>query len=119
MIIVTVKIQSLSDIITNSSSELFAVIESPKLNEIEEYLRELFPNQEEEVTLCILHIKNPHGKFSDDEEWSWRYNGDEPGLPGEWLELTLPYSECKTFYESGIRAVLEQMFGNNFEIQFV
>ena len=103
---ITFLIQSESDIITNSSSEVFLRIgaDDSAINEsIYSLLKELLPGNDPELT--------PH---------VWRTIGiDEDGYYADtsreyWVLVELPYGiECEEFIEAGITAILEKHFKNN------
>lgn len=119
-----VKIQSFSDIITNSSSELFAVIKSDDLLEdIYEVLYNLFGlNQEYELTMCVEKYKCP----TQEELNNYWYCGLNQFVtkvneyPDKWIEINMPYrlEEFKTFYKVGLEAMLKEKFGDNFTIEY-
>lgn len=106
-----IKIQSISDIITNSSSEVFCRIESDDyLNEIYELLSPLFPSDDPEIYPAISEV-------IPSEEW---YGKEEElkNLPDKWLEIELPYgmSESYKFYKAGLEAILDSKFKNKYKI---
>lgn len=125
-ITIKIPIQSFSDIITNSSSELFAIINSDNdtLDKIYELVNRLFGyDQESEVTPVVRLIKRP--TQSDIENWgysSWIITRDSKpeDYPEKWIEIELPYrlDECHAFYKWGLEAILKESFGNNFEIKY-
>lgn len=101
---IKIQIQSISDIITNSSSEVFCMINSRDeeiKKRIYEYLKnDLFP-----------------GKYSD-EEPTVDYWDDEDN---DEIQIWLPYDHCSslTFYKAGIEAILNEKFGkNNYTIEY-
>ena len=119
------KIQSFSNIITNSSSELFAVIkDSTQLTEIQNILDNLFGwRQESEIDMCTYRYKKPTQEdLNGYEWWSWlRKDDSKPkDFPEEWIEIEMPYglSDYKTFYKTGLEALLKEKFGNNFTIEY-
>lgn len=119
---INIFIQSLSDVITNSSSELFAVIISDtKLNEIYKIIDNLFGyDQEVEMTPCVdLFLPN-----KDDEPshkcWNY-YEDDKNKYPNGHIQIDFPYrlEEAETFYKYGLEAILKEKFGDNFKIEYV
>ena len=117
------KIQSFSNIITNSSSELFAVIKSDNLIEdIYEVINDLFGwNQEYESTMCVEKYKCPTQKEIDDWYCGLKQHITKVNeYPNEWIEIDMPYrlEEFKTFYKTGLEALLKEKFGNNFTIEY-
>ena len=121
---IRIYLQSISDIITNSSSELFAVIQSKdNLEGIYNILDRLFGwNQEPEVTMCIDKLDRPTQEMLDDDFHCWlgEYCKKPEDYPEKWIEIEIPYSlsDYKTFYKSGIEALLKEKFGDAFEIKY-
>lgn len=94
---ITFKVQSISDIITNSSSEVFLRIDSKDEkthNEIYKVMQELFPGNDYEMSPGVL-------EYAEDGEYS--------------ISLKVPYGieDFETFYEAGIRAILKEKFGED------
>lgn len=87
---ITLKIQSLSDIITNSSSEVFCSINSnnPEIKkQIFDLMKNLFPGSDPDMEPTV-------------------------DIYDEAIEVWLPYDTTSlTFYEAGIEAVLNERFG--------
>lgn len=95
---ITIKIQSVSDIITNSSSEVFCIISSDtKLEAIKELLKPLFADE------------------GDSDLYPSTYTNHR----GE-LEIWLPYGmDYQTeFYKSGLVAILDKYFKDNYKIDW-
>jgi hypothetical protein len=123
--IVKIPIQSYSNIITNSSSELFAIIKSDNsIDDIFEVINDLFGyNQESESTMCVEKYKCPTQK--DLDGWDW-YCGLKDHItkineyPDKWIEIEMPYrlEDFKTFYKTGLEAMLKEKFGDNFTIEY-
>ena len=93
------KILSISDVITNSSSEVFCYIEhdDPKvLEEIEETFNTIFGyNQEYEMTpVCDS------------------YFDDEGTIEGVSIDLPYSVSEMEPFFKAGIEAILKEKFSD-------
>ncbi len=120
-------IQSLSDIITNSSSELFAVINSDNdtIDKIYQLLNRIIgPNQELELTPVVSKIERPTQEQLNNWEfrsWILDRNSNLKDFPESWIEVELPYSldGAHTFYKYGLDAILKESFGDNFEIKYV
>ncbi len=106
-------LQSISDVITNSSSELFCTIFSDEhIDEIGELLFSLFGFENDAEIyprVSVLH---------KDEESEWR--DDLEGYPDTWVELELPYSlsELGTFFKAGLDAVLREHFNGLYKIVY-
>lgn len=106
--IIKVPIQSVSDLITNSSSEVFCRISSDNLDEVWELLYPLFRTDsyydEEYPTMAMRKLEDEKDNLSVE---------DIKKLPYKWIEIVMPYcmSESKDFYKAGLEALL----GNNFE----
>ncbi len=126
---IIIPIQSVSDIITNSSSELFAVIDANReiLESIYKLINTLFGcNQESEITPVVTLCKRPtkkdieDGFRSDYNSWRWNNIEDIYSLPENWIEIELPYQvdECKLFFKAGLDAILKENFGDSFKIEY-
>ena len=101
-----IKIQSLSNLITNSSSEVFCCITSDKLEEIVALLSPLFPNHDSEMG-PTLHYWKP-GEWDD----------DSPSLIS--IEFPIGMEGYEKFYKKGLEAILDQVFGSeNYYIKYV
>lgn len=110
---VDIKIQSISDIITNSSSEIFCRIQSDKLNEIFEILKPLFPNTDSEMGPYIYLEKDEEDYEEDYEDY---YENSTPCI-------TISFPSCFTgyeeFYAEGLINILNKYFGNeNYSIKY-
>lgn len=107
------KIQSISDIITNSSSEVFCRIESENsLEAIKDLLDVVFNpwRSEWEIDpIVTLYNKN-----------NMEYPEVYEDCPEKWIEIDMPYSknDVLTFYESGLEALLKEAFGTDFKINY-
>lgn len=108
---VRIPIQSFSDIITNSSSEIFQTITGSKevIEQIERIFDPLFEQDsyydEDVPTMNVIYksdiIANPINYYYDEEEIK--------NLPEAWIEIWLPYGleNCSEFFRAGIKALLE------------
>lgn len=98
----TFNIQSISDIITNSSSEVFLKINSDNQKiheEIYEVMKNLFPCDDWELAPGV-----------------WEYSGE--GEHSIALEVPYGIEDFETFYEAGVRAILKEKFGeDNYTIE--
>lgn len=102
---VVIKIQSISDIITNSSSEVFCTITGKDIEAIADLLRPLFSDSDPE--LC------PFMDFWNEGEW----DEDSPAQ----IQISIPYGYggVEDFYKAGIEALLDKHFGvNNYSIDY-
>lgn len=91
-----IPIQSFSDIITNSSSEIFCTIGGTDLDAIYQLLKPLFPSE-------------------------YGYSDMEPTLYMEdnVITLWLPYGEQPVdFYKAGLEAILDKYFKDNYIIEY-
>ena len=111
---IRIPVQSVSDLITNSSSEVFCRISSDDhLDEILELLRPLFNNYDAEMypylRECVL-----------EEEKEYLTVEEIKKLPYKWLEIEMPYSmsESVDFYKAGLEAILTKNFGENYQITY-
>lgn len=97
---ITLKVQSISDLITNSSSETFLTIQTEDQNlhkEIYEVLTNLLPSCDRDLSPVIT-----------DETEYYREEGYKEFV----CTLSLPYGmECDAFFEVGITAILKDLFG--------
>lgn len=95
-ILLSINIQSFSDVITNSSSEIFCTITGDNLDAIYQLLKPLFPS------VC-------------------GYSDMEPTLhmEGNVVTLWIPYGEAPTeFYKAGLEAILDKHFKDNYIIEY-
>lgn len=102
---IVVKVQSISDIITNSSSEVFCTITGKDIEAIAELLKPLFSEHDPDLYPCM--------DFYDEDEW----DEGHPGL----IQISLPYGYdgITEFYRSGLEAILDQTIGeNNYDIDY-
>lgn len=105
----TIKIQSISDIITNSSSETFCRIFSKEhIEEIYDVLKSILPGDDTDYE-PVMYLDEP---YEDDREYFPEVF--ENIGPGEkYARLELPYGVwCPTFFKYGIEAVLKEKFPN-------
>lgn len=104
-----IKIQSVSDIITNSSSEVFCRIESDNhLIKIADLLCDAISskyNDDPECNpVCCL-------RYKEDLYWS---DEEKTELPSEWVEIEVPYGwSGKEFYTIALPAVLDKLVGKD------
>ena len=114
MIKLFINIQSFSDIITNSSSELFAVIESEKfLDRIKSLFDMLIPNQDSDLTPVI--------RIFNDCKDDWHHKPELDIKSDRWIEINLPYHQesYTIFFKTGMEAILDQKFGKeNYIIKY-
>lgn len=129
---IIIPIQSYSDIITNSSSELFCVITSDeKLKEIYEVLENIIGyNQESEVTLVINLVNKQEEKNKIlNRDWGvdyryydlTSYEEQTEDLPDHFIEIDFPYrlESVKPFYKAGFEAIFNEKFGErNYKIKY-
>ena len=98
-VIIGIKIQSINDIITNSSSEVVCTIKGEDLKVIYDLLKTLIPNTDSEM--------GPTVSLWEEGEW----DDDSPAF----VQVDLPYgSNCTDFFREGIKAILDQSFGKDF-----
>lgn len=92
---VDIKIQSISDIITNSSSEVFCKITGDNIDKIWGILQPLFPGTDSEL--------EPVLRYYEDNEW-------DEGVP-ELIVLDFPYGleSVSEFYKAGLEAILKDL----------
>lgn len=88
-------IQSISDVITNSSSEIFCTITSKDIETIYEILKKLFPGTDSELYPYLWMDENN-------------------------IYISLPYGldECQEFYDEGLKAILYKNNIKDYEIKY-
>lgn len=105
-----VKIQSISDIITNSSSELFCTIFSEEhLDDIHDLLVNLIGKGYSDESLSVyLECKD-----DDKSEYYKDY-------PDYWVEIHMPYDfyNASNILRAGLEAILENKFKDGYKIVF-
>lgn len=115
---ILIPIQSISDIITNSSSETFCVITSENdklLDNIHQILSPFFFSEtysEDEITLDIVYKE-------DGWEDGWE---DEKDLPDRWLAISIPYgiSNIDCLLRVALDAILSKQFPDGgYRIEYV
>ena len=106
-IVVKIDIQSISDVITNSSSELFCRIESNDLYPIYELLKNVFTGDDPETQPEVYWID------SSNEDSSTIDFSDERPCPRVEIWIPYDYSNLTTFFEVGITTLLNQKFGSD------
>ena len=114
---IIIPIQSYSDIITNSSSELFCTITSEKhLKEIYEILDIIVGyRQEPEIDVCIDYCSKSNIEESELKSQFYKE------LPDKWIEVDYPYckNSVKEFYISGFEGILNKKIGKaNYKIRY-
>lgn len=104
MPLIQINIQSVSDIITNSSSEVFCTITGKDTKSIYETLSPLFKGDPDYAPFLEY----------------WEEGAYDAGTP-EMIQLNIPYS-CSgvtEFYKAGMEALLTKYFGEgNYEISY-
>ena len=104
-------IQSISDIITNSSSEVFCRISSRTiLQEIYELFKDLFPGID-----CDYEVVARLVDCDEDElEYLPEDTAEKLSKYSQFIEIEMPYSmtEYEKFYKFGIDGILNEKFPN-------
>lgn len=111
MLQIKIPIQSISDIITNSSSEIFQTISGSEevIKQIKDIFHPLFKEDgwyDEDVPTMRVCYKS---KVEEDPEEYGFEDTDLSDLPETWIEVWLPYGldGCSEFFRAGIKALLE------------
>lgn len=106
---IDIKIQSISDIVTNSSSEVFCTITSPDIETIHKLLEPLIPSWDHECSPTLDFYKKGEYEYDLDE-----YNEDP------FIQIRIPYGiDCYDFYKAGLEAILDKQIGNgNYTINY-
>lgn len=99
-------IQSFSDIITNSSSELFCTISGNEdvLNFIKDLFHNIMDDEGYDEDYPSFRLVKKEDLCEDDyEEETWK------NMPEIGIEFYLPYnfSRCQVFFKEGLKALLE------------
>lgn len=90
----SIPIQSFSDVITNSSSEIFCAITGNDLKAIYELLKPMIPGRDSDME-PTLHME------------------------GDAVTLWLPYGDAPVeFYRAGLEAILDKHFKDNYKIEY-
>lgn len=93
-VLLRINIQSFSDVITNSSSEIFCTISGDDLVGIYELLEPLLPGYDSEMEPTLHMEENA-------------------------ITLWLPYGDSPTeFYKAGLEAILDKHFKDNYTIEY-
>lgn len=109
-----IPIQSVSDLITNSSSEVFCrICSDDNFDAIWDLLRPLFNNADPELYPRIVD------RYLEQEK-DYLTVEEIKALPYKWIEVELPYSmsEAKEFYKAGLEAILIKNFGEGYKIVY-
>jgi hypothetical protein len=100
-----VQIQSVSDIITNSSSEVFCTITGKDIEAVYQVLEPFFPGDSE---------MEPTISYYEKGEWD-----DEDSPPQVIIWMPYGFGGITTFYRAGLKAFLDQAIGeNNYSIDY-
>lgn len=103
---IIIKIQSISDIITNSSSEVFCTITGKDIESIYQVLKPFFPGYDSEV--------EPTMNYYEKGEWD-----DEDSYPQIVIWMPYGFEGVTTFYKAGLKTFLDQAIGeNNYNIDY-
>lgn len=114
MLKIIIPIQSLSDVVTNSSSELFCTIFSDsQIEDIYNLFEDIFGyNQDSDLgPVVYLCRKSDDTYYLEDD----RYDS----FPDSWVEIHTPYEavDHTTFYTAGVQAILKEHF-SDYKIEF-
>ena len=111
----TLVIQSTSDIITNSSSEVFVVIHSSNREFIDELYSQLDSiygwNQESERTPVIEYEgQTEHDNWEYDYERRYTRADEEPVIDKSTISIEMPYymRNAISYHRAGIEALVEE-----------
>lgn len=110
--LIIIPIQSLSDIITNSSSEIFCTIYSEEhLYEIYRFLKAIIKDDYDDD--CIsMSLRNKDEDYLDDDYYK--------NYPESWIEINIPYGYggITEILEVGLKSILEVKFKDKYKIVF-
>lgn len=103
---IIINIQTISDIITNSSSEVFCTITGKDVEAIYQMLRPFFPGNDSEFEPTI--------SYYEEGEWD-----DENSPPQVAIWMPYGFDGVTTFYRAGLKAMLDELIGkNNYKIDY-
>lgn len=108
---IIIPIQSMSDVITNSSSELFCTIFSDKhLDDIYEFFKDIIGvgYSDESLSIYLEH----KDEYCDEECFK--------DYPDDWIEIHMPYDyrNVSDILRVGLKAILENKFKDGYKIVF-
>lgn len=110
-----ISIQSVSDLITNSSSEVFVVIHSSNREFIDELYQQLDAvygwNQESERTPVLEYEgQSEHDNWEYDYERRYTKEEEEPEVDKTTISVEMPYCMRKSiaYHKAGIEALIEE-----------
>lgn len=115
-----IPIQSFSDLITNSSSEVFCTIAADKniIKQIDSILSTVIPSSydddEEYKPVIKVYTKEKL------REEGWESEAVLKSYPDQWIEISMPYcmSEAAEFYKAGIKALLDSKNIKDYTIKY-
>lgn len=103
---IIINIQTISDIITNSSSEVFCTITGKDVEAIYQMLKPFFPGNDSEF--------EPTMSYYEEGEWD-----DENSPPQVTIWMPYGFDGVTTFYRAGLKAMLDELIGkNNYKIDY-
>ena len=103
-VIIDIKVQSINNLITNSSSEVFCTITGQDIQAIYEILKPLFTEWDPELY--------PYISLYEENEW----NDGSPALIS--IHLPYGYSGVEEFYKEGLPAILDKYLGGHYTIKY-
>lgn len=113
-----IPIQSVSDIITNSSSEVFCTITADKdvLEQIKDILSRVIKDYGYSDCDPVLSYNSKEEILED----GWYSEEDLADKPEQWIEINMPYgmSGFESFYKAGIKALLDVNNIKDYEIKY-
>ena len=102
---IIINIQTISDIITNSSSEVFCTITGKDVKAIYQVLEPFFPGNDDEF--------EPTMSYYEEGEC------DENSPPQVAIWMPYGFDGVTTFYKAGLKAMLDELIGkNNYKIDY-
>lgn len=105
MLRINIKLQSVSDIITNSSSEVFCTITGKDVESIYSLLKPFFPGDDSEM--------EPVLSYYEKGEW----DEESPEIAVIWMPYG--FDGVTTFYRAGLKALLDELIGeNNYSVDY-
>lgn len=111
---IIIPIQSVSDVVTNSSSELFCTIFSEtQAEDIYKLFEDIFGYNTDSDLGPVVYLvhKSDDDYYQEDERYA--------SFPESWVEIHTPYEavDHSAFYTAGIKALLKEHF-TDYQFEF-
>ena len=115
---VIIPIQSFSDLVTNSSSEVFCTINANEntLKQIMTILSGVIKNDSYDEYEPTIEYLTKEEKIEE----GWYTEEEIAELPDQWIKINMPYSmdDAAEFYKAGIKAILDSHNIKDYTIKY-